>query len=110
MSRDSISAIIDNAAISEKLFENTVITKVLTPYYKLRRICKFTPTYASRILNVSVSTLNRYERGAQPVPKGTIIRMDELYRCNGRLINYWLKHDLCAEAEVLQFFTNKNAD
>lgn len=98
-------------AFPSSIFENTVITKTLTPYYKLRRIFKYTPVYVSRILNISLSTLNRYERGVQPVPKGTIFRMDALYRCNGRLVNYWLKHDLCSVCEVRKFFsTNEKTD
>lgn len=75
------------------IYKNTIISKVVTPYRKLRKINRLSTDDAASILGCSAASLNKYEIGAVGVPKYLIGKMDELYGCRGKLINYWLTDD-----------------
>ena len=81
----------------DSLYQNSVISRVITPYRKLRDYNRLKADYVADILGVSVASLHRYEAGGAPIPKQTIIKLDRLYGCNGRLISYWLTDKMSAD-------------
>ena len=75
------------------IFTKSVIYKTITPYKKLRDYYKLRADYVADMLGVSISTLFSYERDGGRVPKQIILHMDDLYKCKGQLVDYWLKND-----------------
>ena len=63
---------------------------VLSPYRLSRLVKGLTQNEASVLVGASPRSLIRYENEENEPPKGTVILMDKVYGCGGRLINYWL--------------------
>lgn len=83
----------------EDLYRDTEIIVIKTPYTKLRERKGWTLEIAADFLQIGSTTLGRYETKKVPVPKYMIKRMDEVYGCNGKLIEYWWNSDLCSLSE-----------
>lgn len=63
---------------------------VLSPYRLSRLVKGLTQNEASVLVGASPRSLIRYENEENEPPKGTVMLMDKVYGCGGRLINYWL--------------------
>lgn len=92
---------------NDSLYQNSVISRIITPYRKLRDYNRLKADYVASVLGVSVASLHRYEAGGAPIPKQTIIKLDRLYGCNGKLISYWLTDKMSAAYNVTARNENK---
>lgn len=72
------------------LFRDTVITRKVTPYAKLRKLRGWSQETAAAELHVSRRSLIEIERGTKDAPKDVALSMDRVYGCRGQLIDYWL--------------------
>ena len=63
---------------------------VLSPYRLSRLVKGLTQNEASVLVGASPRSLIRYENEENEPPQGTVMLMDKVYGCGGRLINYWL--------------------
>ena len=96
-----------------ELYEDTVISVILTPYRKLRGRKRWSLQVAADFLQIGTSTLCAYETKKAAVPKDVIQRMDKIYGCNGKLIDYWWKTDLSTNSNKggilnrIRIFCNK---
>lgn len=93
---------------NEDLYRDTKIVLIKTPYTKLREKKGWTLETAADFLQIGATTLGRYENKKAAIPKSVIKRMDEVYGCNGKLIQYWWECDFCSCPKIEYYSRLKN--
>lgn len=82
-----------NKALTDELYTEVIIKKVVTPYKRIRDRLGIPPAIVAEKLNISLPSLYSYENKNRPVPKDVVRAMDKLYGCEGKLIDYWINND-----------------
>lgn len=74
----------------DNLFNDGTRVQTITPYRKLRNLRGWSLEQAAEKFTVSRHQLIAIELGRRDCPKWLVRKMDAVYNCNGKLIEYWL--------------------